>query len=81
MSCPKSTYISGVLKGLQCVLTEAVKLQDIQCKETWNHSIIRSAVEQTSKTVNEKVKEYTNMETGQVIFDFLGKAKIKNQSC
>ncbi|XP_065208683.1 atypical kinase COQ8B, mitochondrial [Planococcus citri] len=66
MSCPKGTYITGVLKGLQSVLTEAVKLQDMQCKETWNHSIIRSAVEQTSQTVNEKVKEYTNLETGQL---------------
>lgn len=66
MSCLKSTYISGVLKGLQCVLTEAVKLQDIQCKEGWNNSIIRNAVEETSQTVNQKVKEFSSLDSEQV---------------
>lgn len=68
MSCPKSAYISGVLRGLQCVLAEAAKLQDVQCKESWNNSIIRNAVEQTSQTVNEKVKEFSNLDAEQVIY-------------
>lgn len=78
MSCPKGTYITGVLKGLQSVLGEVVKLQEMQCKETWNHSVVKSAVEQTSQTVNEKVKEYSNLETGQVSALFEEKMEVIN---
>lgn len=70
MSCSKGAYISGVLKGLQSVLIEAIKLQDSQCRQSWNNSIIKNAAEQTA-AMNEKLKGFSQLNADNVSSDYL----------
>lgn len=55
MSYPKHTYVYGVLKGLECVLTEIIKLQKSECNTAWNNSIVKSAADQIC-TKSEKLE-------------------------
>ncbi len=72
MNGAKGTYIAGVLKGLQSVLIEVVKLQDGQCRNAWNNSVIKNAAEFTSCNLNEKLKDISKLDSSQVfIFYFV----------
>jgi len=67
MSCPKGNYVNGVLKGLQSVFAEIVKLQETQCRTAWNQSVIKNAAEQSSNVANETLKSLSQLEGAQVI--------------
>lgn len=73
MSCSKGAYVSGVLKGLQSVLIEAIKLQDSHCRQSWNNSIIKNAAEQTAASMNEKFKGFSQLDANDVSSDYLEK--------
>lgn len=67
MSCPKGNYVNGVLKGLQSVIAEIVKLQESQCRTAWNKSVIKSAADQSSTAANGALKSLSQIEPVQVI--------------
>lgn len=67
MSCPKSNYVNGVLKGLQSVIAEIVKLQETQCRTAWNKSVIKSAADQSSTAANETLKNLSQIDPALVI--------------
>lgn len=47
--------ILGILRGAQNVINAMVKQQEVQCKQIWENSSVKSIVEETSSSVNRGV--------------------------
>ena len=67
MNAPKQKYLFGVLRGLQSVLAEVIKLQEHQCHHAWTSSIVKDLADQTTTNLNEKLKEASKLDVNQVI--------------
>jgi hypothetical protein len=44
--------ILGILRGAQHVINAMVKQQEVQCKQIWENSSVKSIVEEASSSVN-----------------------------
>jgi hypothetical protein len=44
--------ILGILRGAQNVINAMVKQQEVQCKQIWENSSVKSIVEEASSSVN-----------------------------
>lgn len=61
-----------ILRGLDCVAREVLKIQESQLKRKWNNSSFKALGDETSLVVSEGVKKVvTQREVVQVSVDFV----------
>lgn len=60
MSFQRFQYFCGVLKGSQTVLSEIVKLQEIECKQTWDSSSAKYILSSINTALCEKCQDISS---------------------